>query len=111
MYLLLKIKKMKKIIRLTEADLRNIVMESVNKVVECFDLPYISDRELSAMERAFTKKTLGQEYLDNGVKVVSGRIDPNKYYSEAEYEYGNTNSLADAIIELPNGMRHTLMKK
>ena len=71
---------------------------------------YISDKELSAMERAFSE-TSGSDILSKGVKVLQGTILPHRRYTEGYYEWKGNNLFADAIIEYPDGTRHTLMKK
>ncbi len=71
---------------------------------------YISKREQSAMEKAFCG-TLGSEILSRGVKIIQGSVFPERKYTEGFYNWSGNNLFADAIIEYPDGTRHTLMKK
>lgn len=71
---------------------------------------YISNKELSAMERAFCG-TLGSEILSKSAKVVRGEILPHRKYTEGYYDWNGNNLFADAIVEYPDGSRHTLTKK
>ena len=71
---------------------------------------YISDKEIKAMERAFCG-TLGSEILSKGVRVVRGEILPHRKYTEGYYDWFGNNLFTDAIIEYPDGTRHTLIKK
>lgn len=71
---------------------------------------YISEKELSAMERAFSG-VLGSEILSRDVKVIQGEILPQRRYIEGFYNWQGNNLFTDAIIEYPDGKRHTLMKK
>ena len=69
----------------------------------------MSEQALKAMERAFCG-TLGSEILKRGVKVIKGQILPHRKYGEGFYEWRGNNLFADAIIEYPDGRRHTLTK-
>ena len=103
----------RKIIRLTESDLHRIVKESVKRILEGeFDKDggYYSDKEINAIEDAFTPKK-GIDILSKGVKVLRGDVRPDAYYTEGHYTNRNTDLLADAIIEYPDGKRHILMRK
>lgn len=71
---------------------------------------YISEKELNAMEKAFSG-TLGSEILARGVKVVRGRVMPERKYTEGLYNWNRNNLFADAVIEYQDGSRHTLMLK
>lgn len=71
---------------------------------------YISEKELSAMERAFSG-VLGSEILSRDVKVIQGEILPQRRYIEGFYNWQGNNLFTDAIIEYPDGKRHTLIKK
>jgi len=101
--------------KLTESDLRNIVKESVNIILEeyrsIYDIPYISDKSLNAMERAFTNSVKGSDVLSKNVKVLRGEILPNKTYRETLGVYTNTLMPGDVVIEYPDGRQHTLVKK
>jgi hypothetical protein len=96
------------IIRLTESDLHNIVNEAVYKILK--ENNFISNKSLGAMEDAFLPKK-GIDILSKGVKVLRGDIRPDAYYTEGHYTNRNTDLLADAIIEYPDGKRHILMRK
>jgi len=72
---------------------------------------YVSPSNLSAMEKAFAKKTpiKGSDILDKGVTVVNGNeIDPEAYYNEKPYAWTNGRMPLDIIIQYPNGAKHTL---
>lgn len=104
--------------KITEEKLKKIISESIKKTMnELFTDTgmWVGDNELSAMENAFTNYQTGQEILDKcekeGAKIVKGKIVPEKQYSEAPYHWNTNNLFADAIIEYPNGKRHTLMKR
>lgn len=96
------------VIRLTESDLHNIVKETVYKILKEND--FISNKSLGAMEDAFLPKK-GIDILSKGVKVLRGDVRPDAYYTEGHYTNRNTDLLADAIIEYPDGKRHILMRK
>ena len=96
------------IIRLTESDLHNIVKETVYNILKEND--FISNKSLGAMEDAFLPKK-GIDILSKGVKVLRGDVRPDAYYTEGHYTNRNTDLLADAIIEYPDGKRHILMRK
>ena len=98
---------MKQIIRITEQDLHKIVNESVKKIIK---ESFISDRSLSAFEKAFTP-VLGKEILDRGIEIIKGDVYPDKRYIEGYYTNKNTDLFVDAIIKYPDGKLHTLMKK
>lgn len=98
---------MKRVVRLTESDLHNIIKKSVKKIVEDYT---ISDKSINAFEKAFTPVS-GSEILDRGVEVLRGNVYPDKFYIEGYYTNSNTNLFADAIIKYPDGKLHTLMKK
>ena len=98
----------KKLIRLTEGDLHNIVKEAVYKILKEND--FISNKSLGAMEDAFLPKK-GIDILSKGVKVIRGDVRPDSYYTEGYYTNRNTDLFADAIIEYPDGKRHILMRK
>jgi hypothetical protein len=98
----------KKLIRLTESDLHEIVKEAVYKMLKEND--FISNKSLGAMEDAFLPKK-GIDILSKGVKVLRGDVRPDAYYTEGHYTNRNTDLLADAIIEYPDGKRHILMRK
>ena len=98
----------KNLIKLTESDLHRIIKESVYKILK--ENYYISDRSLNAMEDAFSSKK-GIDILNKDVKVIRGNVYPDAYYTEGHYTNRNTDSLADAIIEYPDGKRHILMRK
>ena len=71
---------------------------------------YICDKELKAMEKAFSS-TLGSEILARGVKVIQGKVWPERKYIEGFYNWKGNNLFADAIIEDQDGTRHTLTMK
>lgn len=71
---------------------------------------YVIDKELSAMERAFCG-VLGSDILSREVKVIQGKILPQRRYIEGFYNWEGNNYFADAIIEYPDGKRHSLVKK
>lgn len=71
---------------------------------------YISEKTLNAMEKAFSG-TLGSEILARGVKVIQGKVMPERKYTEGLYNWSGNNLFSDAIIEYPDGTRHTLMLK
>ena len=73
-------------------------------------MDYISEKSLNAMERAFCG-VLGSEILERGVKIIQGEIIPHRKYREGHYNWSGNNLFADAIIEYPDGSRHTLTKK
>lgn len=103
----------KRLIRLTESGLHRIVKESVKRILEGeFDKDggYYSDKEINAIENAFTPKK-GVDVLNRGAKVVQGYVNPESYYYLGRYTNKYSNSLADAIIEYPDGRKHTLIKK
>lgn len=101
---------MKKVIRLTECDLRNMIMESISSVLEDFQ-PYISDKSLDAMSRAFCDYVKGSDILSRDIKVVRGEIVPDALYSEEMGVYYNGLMPGDVVIEYPGGWRHTLIRK
>lgn len=70
---------------------------------------YISEKSLNAMEQAFLT-VAGSEILERGVKVVRGTVLPHRRYHEGHYEWKGNNLFADAIIEYPDGTRHSLTK-
>ena len=95
-----------------EQRLRSIIRESINKVLmedgqfiddKRLGRIYVPNREVDAMEKAFTNKTKGQELLDAGVKVLKGKIDPDRYYRKAFYVNRNTSLYDDAIVQYPDG--------
>lgn len=101
------------IVRLTESDLHKIVKESVKMIIEGeFDKDggYYSGKEINAIEDAFTPKK-GADILNGGAKVVQGYVNPERYYYLGRYTHKYSNSLADAIIEYPDGRKHTLIRK
>lgn len=86
-------------------------LQAPSNVSESIDnKPYVSNKEMNAMEKTFAGRP-GKEFIDMGVKVLKGNIDPEKYYIEGHYNWNGNNLFTDAIIELPNGKRYTLMKK
>ena len=105
----------KKLIRLTESELHGIVKESVRTILKesGFDSKghYHSDRDLSAIERAFCNRCSGEEIMKRGVKVLQGQVLPDMDYAEYPYTWNGNNLFMDAIIEYPNGKQCTLIKK
>lgn len=104
--------KNRKTIRLTEQDLHRIVRESIDKVLmedgqfvddKRLGRIYVSDRDVDAMEKAFTNRTSGKELLDAGVKILKGKIDPNRFYRKSLYVNRNTSLYDDAIVQYPDG--------
>ena len=103
----------KQVIKITESDLHKIVKESVKMIIEGeFDKDggYYSGKEINAIEDAFTPKK-GADILNGGAKVVQGYVNPERYYYLGRYTHKYSNSLADAIIEYPDGRKHTLIRK
>ena len=100
---------MKKVIRLTECDLRNMIMESISSVLE--DFQPISDKSLDAMSMAFCNYVKGSDILSRDIKVVRGEIVPDALYSEESGVYYNGLMPGDVVIEYPGGLRHTLIRK
>ena len=77
-----------------------------------FDKSYHSSGEINAMEKAFGGNVhLGREYLDNGVKVLSGNVIPDKQYQEYIFTGRDDAYLSDAVIEFPNGKKRVLHLK
>jgi len=103
----------KRFIRLTEGDIHNIIKESVKRILEGeFDKDggYYSNKEINAIEDAFTPKK-GADILNRGAKVVQGYVNPESYYYLGRYTHKYSNYLTDAIIEYPDGRKHTLIRK
>ena len=71
---------------------------------------YISEKSLKAMEQAFAP-VKGSEILEAGAKVIQGSVNPEKFYKRGFYSWSGNNLFADAIIEMPNGARHSLYKR
>ena len=105
----------KKIIRLTESDLHRIIKESVRRIIREgeFDKDgiYHSSNEISAMEKAFGNYKKGSDVLAKGVKVLRGNIRPDALYSEEMGVYWNGLLPGDIVIEYPDGIQHTLIRK
>jgi hypothetical protein len=80
------------------------------KILGVGDGNYISPSNLSAMEKAFTKKPIkGSDVLNMGAKsIIGNEIDPEMYYIESPYAWVNGRMPLDIIIQYPNGAKHTL---